>query len=101
MAEKKKRISRKELKEKQDRTLERMKETRKADSMFLRIQLENKLKWAQAEIEKGKKVIESNTTTIENCKKRTAETQIIINRLEGAIAVLKDVLKEKKEENNG
>jgi len=99
-----KKLSKEELQIKQEKTLETMRETRKKDSMFLRIIMEDKLKWAKAELEKGKNLINTYLENIENYKKKIEETRDAVLKLQGAIVVLNQLLnaetktEEKKEE---
>jgi hypothetical protein len=67
-------------KEKQAKTLKDMKKRRKEDSIHLRSIIENKIKWANEERQKGLQSIE------------TLKQQVL--KLEGSIIVLNQVLKE-------
>jgi len=68
-------------KEKMEVTLKRMEETREKDSQHLRDVMKSKLDWAIKEKEKGIRAIEN--------------LKVQINRLEGIIIGLKDILDEK------
>ena len=67
-------------KEKQAETLKKMKKRREEDSIHLRSIVEQKIKWASEEREKGLKQIE------------TLKQQVL--KLEGSIIILKQVLHE-------
>ena len=67
----------------QEKTLQGMKDRRKADYIFLRDIVEKKLKWAENEKELGHK-------TIQNVTKQ-------ILRLEGIILVLKELVEASEE----
>lgn len=81
-------------KERQEATLKRMQETRKADTMFLRLQIEGKLEWAIAEYKKGEEVI---TKQLQQVK----ENQTTLLKLSAVISALKEILEPKKEEVKG
>ena len=67
----------------QQKTLDKMIETRKKDSIHLRTIIKDKMQWALAEKEKGIKAIEN------------VKNQIL--KLEGIILFCKDILAPKKE----
>lgn len=71
---------------KKEETLKRMKKVRQLDSNNLRTLIEQKLKWALVEKNKGLKLI--------------AETKIQVERLNGILLFINDLLKppEKKKE---
>ena len=80
-------MARKKLSKKQKETIKKMKKNRQVDSANLRVIIEGKLKWVNAEIVKGKKQVQ------------TIKTQVI--RLEGIKLFIEDLLQpplEKKEE---
>lgn len=70
-------------KEKMEKTIEKMQEIRKEDSVYLRDLLNQKLTWAIEEKQKAQ-------TNIEKLK-------IQAHRLEGAIIFIKDILSEREE----
>jgi len=76
--------------DKQKVTLARMKKTRKADYIFLREIINDKLKWIKEEKLKGQKVIETYN-------EKVRETEDQVKMLDGAIIALEDVLHTKKE----
>ena len=77
------RISKETLKEKQVETLDKMKENRYQDMVFLRDIINKKLVWALAEHKKG-------LENIEEIKKQ-------VTRLEGVILILKELANKKSE----
>jgi len=77
-------------KEKQEKTLKKMKETRKQDSIHLRTIIDKKLEWAEAEYKKGVDYIVQLKKSIE-----TTEQQVL--RLEGCISSLRQVLKDSQD----
>lgn len=83
-------MPRRRMTEKQEQTLERMKQVRKEDSIFLREIIKSKLDWAIAERKKGLEVINKQIQQIK-------DNQQTINKLEGVIAVLTELLESKKE----
>jgi len=85
----KKRISRKELKTKQQKTIIKMKENRQIDSNMLRDLITQKRKWAQSEKEKGLEMIKTYKTKI-------AELEKSVLRLEGIEIFIKDLLSPKE-----
>ena len=89
-------MARRKLKPKQEATIERMKENRVNDSIALRKNIEAKLNWAIEERKKGVAVIEKQLAQIK-------ENTVIINKLEGVITALTELLapepKEVTEEN--
>ena len=78
-----KKIRKQIIKEKQEETIMKMKKRRQIDSDNLRIIIQQKLKWAEIEREKGLKIIEIN-------KKE-------ILKLEGIILFIKDLLEPNEE----
>jgi GH35 family endo-1,4-beta-xylanase len=78
-------------KEKASKTLAKMKKTRKEDTLFLRVTLENKLKWATTERQKG-------LDTIKRFEDNIKIVRDSILKLNGAIVTITDVLDSKKEE---
>ena len=84
-------MARRKLKAKQEATIERMKKNRVSDSITLRKNIEDKLTWAIEERKKGVEVIEKQLAQIK-------ENTIIINKLDGAITALKELLEPVKEE---
>ena len=65
-------------KKRAEKTLKRMKKTRQIDSNNLRLIIQQKLKWAEIEKEKGLKIIKEN--------------QKAIMQLDGIILFIKDLL---------
>jgi len=65
-------------KKRAEKTLKRMKKTRQIDSNNLRLIIQQKLKWAEIEKEKGLKIIKEN--------------QRAITQLDGIILFIKDLL---------
>jgi len=89
-----KKITKEEIKEKKEKTLETMKKTRVIDSNCLRDLITDKLKWAKEEKEKGLNAIKSYQAKID-------ELKIQIHRLDGVIIFVNNLLapkEEKKEE---
>ena len=86
-------MARRKLKAKQEATIERMKENRINDGITLRKNIEDKLNWAIEERKKGVAVIEKQLAQIK-------ENTIIINKLDGAITTLKELLESEKESSN-
>ena len=85
-------MAKRKLTKKQEDTIKRMKETRVKDGINLRKNIEDKLKWAIEERQKGVAVIEKQMQQIK-------ENTLIINKLDGAITALKELLEpEVKEE---
>jgi len=82
-------MSRKPKTEKAQETLEKMKEVRKEDSIALREEIKAKLNWAIEEKKKGIVVIEKQLAQI----KENKET---INKLDGVITVLTELLEPTK-----
>jgi len=78
-------------KERQAKTLETMRENRKADTMFLRNIIDKKLQWAIAEYKKGQEVIERQLQQVK-------ENQTILLKLSAVISALKELLETKKDE---
>ena len=78
-------------KDKQAKTLAKMKERRQEDSRILRAVLEEKLKLCERERDYGKKKIQDLETT-----KRIVAQQVL--RLEGAIEVIKQTLNPQQKE---
>ena len=76
------------LSEKQEATLEKMRQTRIDDGIALRKALEEKLNWAKLEVEKGKLVLEKQLQQIQ-------ENKLTMQKLSAVIDVLTDILKEK------
>jgi len=85
-----KKISRKELKEKQEKTLAKMKKNREIDSDCLRDLLIKKLEWIKTEKTEGIKIIKNHQKIIEDIKRK-------LLRLEGVEWFLNDLFKEKEE----
>jgi hypothetical protein len=77
----------KEDKEKKEKTLAKMQETREQDDIWLRDLLKQKIAWAINEKTKGEKLLK--------------DTQTKVNRLEGIILLIQDVLGVKKETASG
>ena len=65
-------------KKRAEKTLKRMKKTRQIDSDNLRAIIQQKLKWAEIEKQKGLKIIQEN--------------QKVIMKLDGIILFIKDLL---------
>ena len=89
-----KKITKEEIKEKKEKTLETMKNNRMVDSNCLRDLITDKLKWAKEEKEKGLNAIKSYQAKID-------ELKIQIHRLDGVIIFVNNLLapkEEKKEE---
>lgn len=82
----KKKISRKDLKKKQEKTLEKMKKTRAIDSNMLRDLITNKLEWAETEREKG-------LDKIKRLKAEVTDSEKAVLRLEGVIVFINDLLR--------
>ena len=78
-------------KKKQAETLERMKETRKEDSVYLRSVVKSKLKWAEEEKKKGEDVIKQYRTAIESL-------EVKVMRLEGYILALNQLVNSDQKE---
>ncbi len=76
----------KKVRQKMEVTLRRMKKVREKDSANLRTVLEQKLKWAIAEKIKGVNVV--------------GNLNIQVERLNGIIIAIKDILEPQKEEKN-
>jgi hypothetical protein len=74
----------KEQKSKMKETLEKMENVREEDNLWLRDLIKGKLDWAKSEIKKGEERL------------RNIRTQI--NRLEGIVIFINDILETKKEE---
>ena len=72
-------------KQKMEETLKRMEETRNKDDKFLRDVIEQKLKWAMDEKEKGLKTIEKQFQQIK-------DNQDILMKIDGIILVLRELL---------
>lgn len=85
------RKSKETLKKKQEETLERMKDTRKEDSVYLRSVVKSKLKWAEEEKKKGEDLIKQYSTAIESL-----ETKVL--KLEGYVLALNQLLVSDKKE---
>lgn len=86
----KKRISRKKLKKKQEKTIKKMKLNRQIDSNCLRDLITKKLQWATTEKEKGLEAIKNHKSKIEELNKA-------VLRLEGIELFIKDLLIENEE----
>ena len=84
-------MAKRKLKEKQENTIKRMKKNRVNDGITLRKNIEAKLKWAIEERKKGIAVIEKQLAQIK-------ENTIIINKLEGAITSLTELLEPEEKE---
>jgi len=84
----KKKISRKELKNKQEKTIEKMKKNREVDSNNLRDLLVKKLEWVNLQKTEGIKTIKQHQKYIEEIKRK-------LLRLEGVEWFLEDLFKEK------
>ena len=82
-------MARKKMTEKQEKTLNKMKETRKADTLFLRDKIMKKLEWAKEEKKKGIALIEKQFSQIK-------VNQESINRIDGAIMALTDLLQKEE-----
>ena len=78
------------LKEKQTKTLAKMKEVRKNDFVFLREIIKGKLQYAKTQKQRGEQAIEKAKYLIN-------QNQITMYKLEGMIMVLKELLEEKTE----
>lgn len=78
-------------KEKQKETLDKMKETRAKDYVFLRDILSQKLTWAQDQIKQGQDAILAH-------EKKTKELKEQVLRLEGSIIMIKEVMNKVPEE---
>ena len=87
---KKKKITKKELKEKQEKTLNKMKEIRKQDSIFLRKIIKGKLEYAEEQTKKVKEAIDM-------AKKSIEQNTITLHRLIGMKMVLGELLEDDKE----
>lgn len=72
-------------KEKQKETLNKMRETRADDYLFLREILSEKLAWSNEQLKKGKEAI-----TVHEDKVKELKEQVL--RLEGSIIMINDVL---------
>jgi hypothetical protein len=77
-------------KEKQEKTLESMKDRRYNDTLFLREKMKDKVKWATEEKEK-------RVELIKKLEKQITILKAEIQNLNGAIAVLNQLQEEKKE----
>ena len=84
-------MARRKLKAKQEAIIERMKENRINDGITLRKNIEDKLTWAIEERKKGVAVIEKQLAQIK-------ENTVIINKLDGAITALKELLEPEDKE---
>jgi len=83
----------KQSKKKQEETLERMKETRYEDMIFLREVAKQKFKWAEEERQKGLDQIKKYEEAIENTKKT-------VTRLYGYMVACKELFEAKPEKPN-
>lgn len=68
-------------KEKQEKTLNRMRGSRLRDQAFIRQLIKDKLAWAKEELQKGH-------TSVKSLKESIAKIEAQMGKLEGAIAVL-------------
>lgn len=84
----------KELKEKQTKTVAKMKARRKGDFVFLRNVLKEKKEWAENELKRADEAIEIQKNILEELKDKKT-------RLQGALIAINDVLNTKKENKNG
>ena len=78
-------MAKRKLKPKQEATIKRMQDNRIKDGIALRKNIEAKLNWAIEEKKKGIAVIEKQIANIQ-------ENKVTINKLEGAIATLTELL---------
>lgn len=79
-------MARRKMTEKQEETLDRMKETREIDSINLRELIQSKLEWAKAEKRKGEGQMKTFLSQMETLKYQIA-------RLDGIILFIEDLLK--------
>ena len=86
----KKKLNRKELKEKQEKTLAKMKKNREVDSNCLRDLLLKKIEWVKLQKAEGIKTIKQHQKYIEEIKRK-------LLRLEGVEWFLEGLFKEKEE----
>lgn len=81
-----------------ERTLGRMKETRRKDQMLLRDLVNEKLDWALKEKQKGLDTIESMENQIESLENQKEKVGDQVLKLEGIILVLNELKEAGKEE---
>jgi len=94
---KRKKLTKKELKEKQAKTLSNMKKNREIDSNCLRDLITKKLKWSETEKEKGLETIKVYQDKIKNFQNQIEIVKKQILRIEGMQIFIKQLLKEKEE----
>ena len=83
--------SKEEIKEKQEVTVSKMKKNRYKDTLFLRDVINDKLKWALAEKEKGLSTIEQHKNQIEAHEKQIDIIKGQVTQLNGAVIILKEL----------
>jgi len=91
-----------EKRERMERTLRRMEETRRNDDMYLRDVIKNKLEWAKAERQKGFDMIDGLNKrlqeVIKDTENRVSEINKQILKLDGIVLVLDELNGMKTEE---
>ena len=88
--QKSKKLTKKQIKEKQVKTLAKMKKNREIDSNCLRDLITKKFEWAQVERKKGLDMIKNHQDQINEIKKQ-------IHRLDGMLIFIKTLLALKEE----
>ena len=79
-------------KDKVERTLKRLKESRSKPENKLKSKIEDKLKWAEAEKQKGLLLIKTHQLEIQKHLGTISSLEGQIRALDGAIALCKDLL---------
>jgi len=90
----KKKKTKEQIKEKQSKTIAKMKARRKDDFVFLRNVLKEKKEWAENELKRADEAIEIQKNVLEELKDKKT-------RLQGALIAINDVLMTRKENKNG